>query len=399
MKPLHPATLVPPGFPVRSAVSEGSLTTIAIRSISAFSHCPGCRRACRRVHSHTSRRRVALPMAGRSVALVTTVRRFRCAAGLCGRTIFAERFDTAVLAPWARRTARLEGLVHHQGLVLGGRPGARCATRLMLPVSHATLLRPVRRHGCPPVQCPTGIGIDAWAWRRHPRYGPLICALARRRPIGLLPDRAPATARAWLSHQPQIASIARDRGGAYALAAAQALPPAVQGADRWHLMANASHAVREAVRQSLHQIRNAIGVMTVDPPRLTAAERLQYEGDLRRADANAGVFGLAKDGGPSGRASAARARGAGSCARSGALTAAPWSQAGRVRLRRTGHGATGHGPLAIATLPNAGGAARNRAFKARYGSSPHGQPAGAGRIGRIPPSCIAFHRLARSHRC
>ena len=54
---------------------------------------------------------------------------------------FTERFDDGVLAPWARRTARLVGLVRHLGPALGGRPGASLAKRLMLPVSNDTLLR------------------------------------------------------------------------------------------------------------------------------------------------------------------------------------------------------------------------------------------------------------------
>ena len=76
----------------------------------------------------------------------------------------------------------------------------------------------------------------AFSWRRNQRYGTIICDLERRRPITLLPDREPATAQAWLAGQPQIAVVARDRGGGYALAAAKALPHATQVADRWHLM-------------------------------------------------------------------------------------------------------------------------------------------------------------------
>jgi hypothetical protein len=43
-----------------------------------------------------------------------------------------------VLVPRARRTSRLEHIVHHLALALGGRPAASFARRLMLPVSNDT---------------------------------------------------------------------------------------------------------------------------------------------------------------------------------------------------------------------------------------------------------------------
>lgn len=293
---LRPSALIPPGFTVEGASTLGTVTTIAVISASAASCCPVCGTASHRTHSRYVRKIADLPLAGHWVRLLATVRRFWCDAVRCGRRIFAERFADGALAPWARRTARLDGLVHHLGLALGGRPAASLADRLMLPVSNDTLLRVVRRHGCPPVTPPTVIGIDDWAWRRNQRYGTIICDLERRRPIGLLPDREPATAQAWLTAQPQIEIVARDRGGAYARAACRALPHAMQVADRWHLMENASRAFLDAVRRSMRQIRRSVGVMTINPDLLTAAERLQYEGYLRREDTNNAVMAIAKGG-------------------------------------------------------------------------------------------------------
>ena len=120
--------------------------------------------------------------------------------------------------------------------------------------------------------------------------------IERRKTIALLPDRDPATAEAWLSGQPQIAVVARDRGGGYALATQKALPNAVQVADRWHLMENASHAFLDAVRKSMRQIRSAIGAATINPDLLTAAEKLQHEGYLRREETNAAILAMAKEG-------------------------------------------------------------------------------------------------------
>jgi transposase len=132
------------------------------------------------------------------------------------------------------------------------------------------------------------IGIDDWAWRRNHRYGTIVCDLERRRPVALLPDREPATAAAWLDRHQEITVVARDRGGGYGEAVARALPQAVQVADRWHLMENASRAFLDAVRKTMRQIRTTIGATKINPELLTAAERLQYEGYQRRARAGEG---------------------------------------------------------------------------------------------------------------
>jgi transposase len=170
------------------------------------------------------------------------------------------------------------------------------ARRLSIPISNDTLLRAVRKRGNPIFSPPVVIGIDDWAWRRNHRYGTMICDLERRKTIALLPDREPATAEAWLNGQPQIAIVARDRGGGYALATQKALPDAIQVADRGHLMENASHAFLDAVRKSMRQIRSTIGAATINPALLTAAEKLQYEGYLRREGTNAAILAMAKDG-------------------------------------------------------------------------------------------------------
>jgi transposase len=200
------------------------------------------------------------------------------------------------LAPSARRTARLNGIVHHLGLVLGGRPAAIFAKRLMLPVSNDTLLRVVRRRSRPPSDPLKIVGIDDWAWRRNHRYASIVCNLERRRIVTLLPDRERATAQAWFADHPTIEIVARDRGGGYGEAAAKALPHAVQVADRWHLMENASHAFLDAVRKSMRQVRGVIGATKINPELLTAAERIQYEGYLRRDESNATILALSKNG-------------------------------------------------------------------------------------------------------
>ena len=290
---LSPADLLISGVEVGS-----DLILITARCRAGAGRCPDCGRSSDRVHSRYERRLLDLPSQGRAVQLRVAVRRFRCTDPNCRRRIFAEPLGEAVAGRSARRTSRLEAIVHHLGIALGGRPAAALARRLMLPVSRDTLLRAVRRHAVTDSAPLHVIGIDDWAWKRGQRYGSIICDLERRRVVDLLPDREPATIEAWLSRHPEINVISRDRGGGYGQAATRAAPQAVQVADRWHLMENASTAFLEAVRRSMRPIRMALGSTTIDPALLTHAERLQHEGYLRREEAHDIIRALAKAGTP-----------------------------------------------------------------------------------------------------
>jgi transposase len=239
-----------------------------------------------------------LPSAGRRLQLQLITRRFRCEVPHCRRRIFAERFGEKIVPFRARRTARLEYIVHHLGLTLGGIPAASLAKRLMLPVSNDTLLRVVRRRTAAPTDPLLVVGIDDWAFRRNHRYGTIICDLERRRIVTLLPNREMATVQAWLAEHPEIKIVSRDRGGGYGEAAAKALPEAIQVADRWHLMENASAAFLDAVRRSMRGIRTAIEATTINPELLTYAEKLRYQGYLRRQEAHAAIAVLARNGVP-----------------------------------------------------------------------------------------------------
>jgi transposase len=243
-------TLPNPGlrsvFPVGVVVDEvqvdSNLISVRAHPAGDFCVCPDCGQPSNRVHSRYERQLLDLPSHGRAVQIRITVRRFRCISRTCLRRIFVERLAHDVAYKSARRTCRLEGIIHHLGIALGGRPAASLAKRLMLPVSKDTLLRVVRRRAIDHTESLRVIGIDDWAWKRGQRYGTIICDLERRRIVELLRDREPGTVAAWLSHQPEIAVIARDRAGGYAQAATRCAPQAIQVADRWHLMENASAA-------------------------------------------------------------------------------------------------------------------------------------------------------------
>ena len=293
-QPMSPAGLV-----IDAVTTEADRLLVIAHPVTLEAACPECGKRSGRVHSRYNRRLMDLPPHGRAVHLRIQVRRFRCGNADCPRIIFGEPLADTVAPRAARRTSRLEGIVHHLGIALGGRPAATLARRLMLPVSRDTLLRVVRRRASPSgAGAVTVIGIDDFAWKRGQRYGTLLCELELRRIVDLLPDREPATIEAWQAAHPEITIISRDRGGGYAQDATNAAPQAVQVADRWHLMENVSAAFLEAVRRSMRAIREVLNAAVIDPALLTQAESIQYDGFLLRQDSNRAIKALAAAGMP-----------------------------------------------------------------------------------------------------
>ena len=257
------SSLIPAGLVIESANCTEREIVVLAGAEAGTAACPLCGFLSRRVHSRYVRQVADLPSAGREVRIRVVTRRFVCDTTHCRRRVFAERFGDCVLPERSRRTSRLECIVHHLGLALGGRPAASFAKRLMLPVSNDTLLRVVRRRCRSPIEPLTVVGIDDWAFRRNHRYGTIVCDLERRRVVTLLPDREIATSVAWLANHPEIKILSRDRGGGYGEAATRALPHAIQVANRWHLMENASAAFLDAVRKSMRSIGSAAELSSV----------------------------------------------------------------------------------------------------------------------------------------
>ena len=90
--------------------------------------------------------------------------------------------------------------------------------------------------------------------------------------------------------------MCRDRSGGYREGADKGAPRALQIADRWHLLENATAAFVEAVKRQMRHLRRAITSGDIDPKALTAAEKLQWNGWQRRDEVNGMVRGLHRQG-------------------------------------------------------------------------------------------------------
>ena len=250
--PLLPS--VPAGLHVDDLKLDATGLLITARTAAAEVACPVCGRASTSVHGSYWRTFKDLPWQDRAVTWRVRVRRFRCEH--CPDRTFAECVP-GFAGVKARRSDRLAAAQADIGLVLGGEAGARLSRRLAMPVSGDTVLRLVRRRGVEPCPPPRVVGVDDWAWRRGHTYGTIVCDLERHRVIDLLPGRSAEPLRNWLAAHPSVRVVSRDRSGPYAEAARTGAPAATQVADRWHLLVNASDALRGIVERHQPAIRRA----------------------------------------------------------------------------------------------------------------------------------------------
>jgi len=260
----------PVALKLAKIIPQAGEITLVVETAQNKAVCPDCQTASSRPHSRYERRLADLPLAGTAVRLRLRTRKFFCSNEDCHRRIFCERLSS-VVAPYGRRTLRLNEALTVIGFALGGNAGARVSRRLALGASADTLLRRVRSAATTPKPAVRVLGLDDWALRRRERYGTILVDLERRRTIDLLPDREGSTVENWLKANPGVEIVTRDRSAAYAEGIRKGAPSAVQVSDRWHLLTNLTDAVERALNSRQSQVREAASVVIKSQISLTPA--------------------------------------------------------------------------------------------------------------------------------
>jgi len=235
-------------FVISEIMIEDGRLGIALESTARKAKCPQCGKESDQLHSTYMRFPVDLAWAEWPVILHLKVKRFFCRNRQCLKRTFAERFPEFV-AWYARRTER----VLHRQQCLGVNVCARIAEKLLrsihLGISDSTVNRMICK--LPEVESKAIriLGVDDWAKRKGQRYGTILVDLERGRIVDLLGDRTAESLVKWLEGHPEIEIVSRDRSQTYAEAVDQGASTAIQVADRWHLLKNASDVLFKILQQ------------------------------------------------------------------------------------------------------------------------------------------------------
>jgi transposase len=244
--------------------------------------CPACGTPTGRVHAFHERMPADVPVDGRRVLLRVRVRRMRCRSFGCTRQTFREQVP-GLLERYERRTVRLRELLRAVVRELAGRASARLLPALGIAAGRDTALRTLLGIALPDRAVPAVLGIDDFALRRNRNYATVLINADTGHRIDVLAGRGAEPLTEWLRTHPGVQTVCRDGSAAYAQAVRDALPTAIQVADRWHLWHGLAEAATKEVAGHSTCWVGATGLQ--DGPRAhTTAQRWQQVHELLDQD-------------------------------------------------------------------------------------------------------------------
>lgn len=242
-----------------------------LMSVSQSGICLSCGIKSIRQHSYQERRARDLPIFGKRVVLQIIQKRYFCDNEECEVDIFTEGND--FINPHAQFTSRCCAYM----LKVAAQVSCEAAVKILayqgIRVCGDTLLNMIKVAGKDyKGEIGTKIGVDDWAYRRGQKYGTIICDLETHDVIDVLQGRDSETLEKWLRGHPDIEIVSRDRASAYSSAIANALPEAVQIADRFHITKNLLEALDETMKSFMPE---AVEVPNNEPAEPSVVEANQ----------------------------------------------------------------------------------------------------------------------------
>jgi len=224
--------------------------SIKVKSRTQKQKCPRC--GCESLHYHSTYTRniIELPILGKSVLLIVTAYKYDCENHECEQKVFCEKLS-GFTGRYRRMTARCEEIISAIALNTSCEAASLICKHMGVPVSGDTIIRILLRNSQSEYPCGEIIGVDDWAYKKRDSYGTIVCDAQTHKPVALLDGRDGKELKEWLERNKHIKIVTRDRASSYAKAISEALPDAIQIADRFHLHHNLLQAVKDAIGREL----------------------------------------------------------------------------------------------------------------------------------------------------
>lgn len=255
-----------------------------------IAYCDVCNKASRIRRSSYTRKLSALAVAGYKMILLLKVFKYKCSNPDCIKKIFSQQVKDITLR-YCRRTESLNKSLFKICIEVSANKAAYLSNIMNTPTSSSSCLRLIKKTDIPINQNCKAIGIDDWAKRKGVNYGSIIVNSQTHKTIDLINSRSESDIITWLSQNPSIEYVTRDRATFYTSAITKALPKAKQIADKFHLIKNLSDAIFEDLKSLSSMIRqvfqegiihSCIKQINNEEPR-TADLIYQHETERRKA--------------------------------------------------------------------------------------------------------------------
>lgn len=253
----------PESLRITRIIEEEDRIIIHLKSQKHSQICPECKNEMLGYHGTYIRTVQDLPIFQKNVVLKIRAYEYYCINEECSVTTFAEDYEGFVERT-SRMTSRLEAFIRTLALETNCEGAAAICKEMGIKTSGDTIIRLLRKlTKQPTTQCGDIIGVDDFAYRKGHTYCTVICDGITHAPIEILGGRDGSELKEWLEKNKQVKKVTRDRAGAYAKAISEALPDAMQIADRFHLHQNLLVAVKESLKR---EIPNKISIPDGDNP-------------------------------------------------------------------------------------------------------------------------------------
>ena len=224
-----------------------SIVKLKLKSGTTESNCPVCSQKFTSYHSTYTRKVSDLPLLGRPVELQIIAYRYYCTNNTCAKKIFAEELE-GFAGRYRRKTERLEKFIVTIATNTSCEGASRICKHMGVKVSGDSIIHLIRMHyEHQEISCGSIIGVDDWAYKKGHSYGTIICDADTHKPVALLDGRDGSELEKWLTKNPHVKVVTRDRANAYAKVISNVIPNAIQVADRFHPYRNLFKTVKEAI--------------------------------------------------------------------------------------------------------------------------------------------------------